>query len=145
MDTTKFIEWLEQRDCEILPTKGRYEAVRWKGRKVAILYVTGKTSCGYAYSATIAFKHNGAWEGFGANMSECVLYGVKFKSLEIENTIIDKENLLAEGFAKNAVSKSEVFKYIKLHAIEPRRRNIHQHYDKQTSMYQWKCELKTIY
>lgn len=63
MQNKKFIKWLENYGCEILPPSNEYEAVRWRGKKVGIFYTSGKCNSEYARKARKHYKSNLSWDG----------------------------------------------------------------------------------
>lgn len=63
VDIEKFKEWLQNYGCEILPTTNQYEAVRFEGREVGVLYTSGKTSGIYATRAIVCFNNKKKWDG----------------------------------------------------------------------------------
>jgi hypothetical protein len=58
-----FKQWLQDRGCDILPPTNEYEAIRFKGKSVGIIYKTGKTSNQYTQNAIYCFKNNKKWDG----------------------------------------------------------------------------------
>lgn len=63
MDIGKFKQWLKDYGCEILPPTNPYEAVRFEGKEIGVIYTSGKTSGVYATRAIICFKNNKKWDG----------------------------------------------------------------------------------
>lgn len=68
MDTEKFTKWLSQMGVEILPPTSQYEAVRFKGREVGVLYKSGKVSGNYVTEAIRCFKQKKKWDGKPVNV-----------------------------------------------------------------------------
>lgn len=62
-DKQKFINWLVNKGCEILPTTNQYEVLRWKGSEVGVIYTSGKTNSPYARQAVSAWKSGKRWNG----------------------------------------------------------------------------------
>ena len=136
--------WLVQRDCTILATL-QYEDVRWKGRKTGVIYSSGKTSGQYASLARTAFKKGREWEGFAVDMTPDVEFDEEFKTLELENSIINKSKLTAEGFSKEYPTKKEITRYIEAYGFERTHKQASQvHFCKGIQMFQWHCNLKPI-
>lgn len=63
IDIDKFKDWLILHGCEILPPTNEYEAVRWKGSEVGVLYTSSKTNNTYSFLAIQAFRHKAKWNG----------------------------------------------------------------------------------
>lgn len=63
MKIENFKKWLAEHGAEVLPPVNSYEAVRFKGKEVGILYTSGKFSNDYAKKAYLCFKHNKSWDG----------------------------------------------------------------------------------
>lgn len=63
MNVPKFIKWLALNGAEILPLSNEYEAVRFKGKEVGVLYKSGKTSNKYTRYAVSCFKQRIKWDG----------------------------------------------------------------------------------
>ncbi|SIS72757.1 MULTISPECIES: HNH endonuclease [Chryseobacterium] len=68
LDIQKFRKWLEQGGCDILPTTNEYEALKFKGRIIGIVYKSGKTSNKYTARAIRFFKENKKWDGYPPNV-----------------------------------------------------------------------------
>lgn len=58
-----FVKWLKRHGCEILPVSNEYEAVRWKGKQVGVVYASRKTSGGYADTALLCYLKGKSWHG----------------------------------------------------------------------------------
>lgn len=58
-----FTRWLKSHGCEILPATNEYESVRWKGKKVGVIYTTRATSGKYASEALLCFLTKKVWHG----------------------------------------------------------------------------------
>lgn len=67
MNYNKFKKWLQERGCEILPPTNEYEAVRFKGKEVGVLYTPGKVSNQFTRGALRAFRTNSKWNGSPIN------------------------------------------------------------------------------
>jgi len=63
IDINKFAEWLTARGAEILPATNEYEALRFKGREVGVIYTSGKTGNQYTTHTIECFKKNKKWWG----------------------------------------------------------------------------------
>ncbi len=63
IDIVKFEKWLTDRGAEIIPVTNEYEALRFKGREVGVLYKSGKVSNRYTSLTIRCFKHNKSWYG----------------------------------------------------------------------------------
>ena len=59
----KFKNWLVNHGCEILPVTNEYESLRWKGKKVGVIYHSGKNSGSYAWGAIEAYVKRKKWDG----------------------------------------------------------------------------------
>lgn len=59
----KFEKWLRNRGCEILPVTNEHEWLRFRGKKVGVLYLSGKTSNSYTQEAIMAYQSGGKWNG----------------------------------------------------------------------------------
>lgn len=66
-DLEKFKNWLEKGGCDILPTVHEYEALKFKGRIIGIVFKNGRTSNKYTARAIRFFKENKKWDGYPAN------------------------------------------------------------------------------
>jgi len=64
----KFTNWLLGRGAEILPLTNEYEALRFKGKEVGVIYKTGKTSGSYATKAIKCYIKNKKWDGGPVNV-----------------------------------------------------------------------------
>ena len=63
MNYQKFENWLRGYGCEILPATNDYEAIRWKGKQVGVIYNTGRVSGKYAAKAWDCYKNGKSWDG----------------------------------------------------------------------------------
>lgn len=63
LDINKFTDWLSHYGCEILPCSNDYEALRFRGNAVGVVYKSGKTSGLYTDKAILCFKNNKKWDG----------------------------------------------------------------------------------
>lgn len=61
IDIEKFKQWLLNHGAEILPCTNEYEAIRFKGREVGVLYKSGKTNNEFTSFAIRAFKLKKPW------------------------------------------------------------------------------------
>lgn len=68
MNIDKFSKWLSKMGVEILPVTSQYEALRFKGRQVGVLYKSGKTSNNYTSEAIKCFEQNKKWNGKPVNV-----------------------------------------------------------------------------
>lgn len=68
LNIEKFQKWLEQGGCDILPPTNEYEALKFKGRIIGIVYKSGKTSNKYTARAIKFFKENKKWDGYPPNV-----------------------------------------------------------------------------
>lgn len=68
LDIEKFRKWLEQGGCDILPPTNEFEALKFRGRIIGIVYKSGKTSNKYTARAIKFFKENKKWDGFPPNV-----------------------------------------------------------------------------
>jgi len=68
MNLTKFEKWLVSMGAEILPKTNEFEAIRFKGSKVGVLYKSGKVSNPYTEDAISCFKKNKKWNGKPVNV-----------------------------------------------------------------------------
>lgn len=85
MDFKKFENWLKDRGCEILPPTNEYEAVRFKGREVGVLYKSGKHSNMFTSKAVQAFKRNKKWDGKPINVGRKKSYRKQKQQLLIRD------------------------------------------------------------
>lgn len=67
-DINKFSKWLTKMGAEILPNTNEYEALRFKGREVGVLYKSGKVSNNYTSEAIRCFHLNTKWNGRPVNV-----------------------------------------------------------------------------
>ena len=63
MSSIKFINFLRNHGCEVLPLTSKYEQVRWRGTEVGVIYTSGKTSGEYATKALEAYNTGSKWDG----------------------------------------------------------------------------------
>ncbi len=63
IDIEKFEKWLMQQGAEILPVTNSYEALRFKGKEIGIIYTSGKASGLYAYETVKCFQRGVPWDG----------------------------------------------------------------------------------
>lgn len=63
MNVEKFKHWLMSKGCEILPTTNDYEALRFKGAQVGVLYKSGRFNSPYVGRAINAYQTNTGWDG----------------------------------------------------------------------------------
>lgn len=63
IDTEQFIQWLKDNGAEVFPPTNEYEAVRFKGKEVGVLYKSGKTSNNYTMVAVTCFIRKRHWDG----------------------------------------------------------------------------------
>lgn len=64
----RFKKWLRNNGAEILPTTNEYEAVRFKGKSIGVLYTTGKVANKYTTEAINSFKTGKKWKGKPVNV-----------------------------------------------------------------------------
>jgi len=83
MNIDKFTKWLTQMGVEILPVTNQYEALRFKGREVGVLYKSGKVANSYTTEAIKCFKKKQKWNGKPINVGRKNTYR-KEKSKLIE-------------------------------------------------------------
>lgn len=62
-DIPKIKDWLVLQGCEILPNTSEYEALRFKGKEVGVIYKTGKTSGRYTDNAIRCMRRVLTWKG----------------------------------------------------------------------------------
>jgi 5-methylcytosine-specific restriction endonuclease McrA len=62
-DIEKFSAWLKKMGVEILPVTNQYEALRFKGKEVGVVYTSGKVSNDYTRNAINCFTKNKHWDG----------------------------------------------------------------------------------
>lgn len=74
LDVDKFRSWLQKEGAEILPNTNEYEAIRFKGREVGVLYKSGKTSNKYTNDTIKCFKANIPWSGKPVNIGRKTTY-----------------------------------------------------------------------
>jgi 5-methylcytosine-specific restriction endonuclease McrA len=75
IDVVKFKKWLTDRGAEILPPTNEYEAIRFKGREIGVLYKSGKVSNKYTNHTIIAFVKGKKWFGAPKNVGRNKNYG----------------------------------------------------------------------
>lgn len=63
VDLEKLQRWLMDRGAEILPPTNEYEALRFKGREVGVIYTSGKVSGNYVNHTIECFRKNKKWWG----------------------------------------------------------------------------------
>lgn len=63
MNIPKFKEWLVARGCEILPTTNDYEALRFKGSQIGVVYTSGRVNSPYTGRAITCFQTGKGWDG----------------------------------------------------------------------------------
>ena len=68
MNIDKFTKWLTQMGVEVLPVTSQYEALRFKGREVGVLYKSGKVANPYTAEAIKCFKQKKKWNGKPINV-----------------------------------------------------------------------------
>lgn len=81
MNINKFSKWLTDRGAEILPVTNQYEALRFKGREVGVLYKTGKTSGRYTDHTIECFLKNKSWWGKPKTVARKSKYDKEKKAL----------------------------------------------------------------
>lgn len=79
----KFIAWLKEQGCEMMPTTNKYELLRWRGKQTGVLYTSGKTSGEYATQAIRSFLRGEGWDGAPVSTGRSSSYA-KFKKKIIE-------------------------------------------------------------
>ena len=62
MDIQGFKIWLTKNGCEILAPTNQYEAVRFKGKFVGVMYTSGRFSSPYAANAYDCFVFKMRWK-----------------------------------------------------------------------------------
>lgn len=63
MDIEKFKKWLMSYGCEILPLTNDFEALRFKGSQVGVVYKSGRVGSPYAGRALTHFQTKKEWDG----------------------------------------------------------------------------------
>lgn len=63
MNIEKFKTWLVARGCEILPITNDYEALRFKGSQIGVLYTSGRVNSPYTGRAITCFQTGKGWDG----------------------------------------------------------------------------------
>lgn len=58
----KFENWLKEHGAEILPTTNEWEACRFRGGSIGVLYWTGKTNGEYGAEAWNCFQNKKPWK-----------------------------------------------------------------------------------
>jgi hypothetical protein len=74
LDLIKFQKWLEQGGCDILPTTNQFEALKFKGKIIGIVYKSGKTSNKYTARAIKFFQQGKKWDGYPTNQGRKTSY-----------------------------------------------------------------------
>jgi hypothetical protein len=139
-----FIDWLKKHGCTILKPTNKYEVARWRGKELGIVYTTGKTNKFYAKEALYKFENGKVWHGGIHYMTETagnkdIDINLKFKTLEIENTLIISSELKAEGFTANTLNKPELVEYLRTQGYINKKITAWKCAD--LDLYQWKCDL----
>lgn len=62
-DIAKLKLWLQGYGCEIIPVTSDYEAIRFKGSQVGVLYKSGNVSNHYTSKALECFHSGKKWDG----------------------------------------------------------------------------------
>ena len=68
MDITKFKKWLSANGAEIIPETSQYEAVRFKGKEIGVLYTSGKVANDFTDEAIRCFRSRKKWSGKPINV-----------------------------------------------------------------------------
>ena len=68
VDIEKFEKWLKDMGAEILPATNIYEALRFQGSEIGVVYKTGKVANPYTAHAIDCFERKKEWNGKPINV-----------------------------------------------------------------------------
>lgn len=77
----KFIKWLKEAGCELLPPTNDYEAIRFRGMEVGVIYTSGSVSNPYTSNAVYCFSKNKKWNGKPISTGRSNSYKYKKKQI----------------------------------------------------------------